>query len=325
MRTVKLSDLFNIYNGYASCNVELIEQSNNAIKYIRPSKTFDGTIAGYINKDSVPSKYIFPKETIYVSTDGEGSHSYTYVSCFEFVPNSNVSVLIPKKRMTLLEKQFYAVCITKNRFKFSYGRKPKGDRLANIMIPADVPDWVYEVEEPDLSEYKESFNSNKTPELNINEWKEFKLSDLFEINYGKFISGTKEKTKGVPYITTTSENNGIGGYTEETMYKGNCLTIASDGSVGSCFYQEGPFATSNIVSTLQPKSQKFNKYIAMFFIPIIELEKFRYGYGRKFSVERIRTTIIKLPVTDSNEPDYKFMEEYIKTLSFSIIEQAKKY
>ena len=70
-----------------------------------------------------------------MSTDGQGSHSYAYLSIFEFVPNSNVSVLIPKRNMSNLEKLFYSYCISKNRYKFSYGRKPKGIRLENILIP----------------------------------------------------------------------------------------------------------------------------------------------------------------------------------------------
>ena len=317
MKTIKLSDLFNIYNGYASCNVELIEQSNNAIKYIRPSKTFDGTIAGYINKDSVPSKYIFPKETIYVSTDGEGSHSYTYVSCFEFVPNSNVSVLIPKKRMTLLEKQFYAVCITKNRFKFSYGRKPKGDRLANIMIPADVPDWVYEVKEPDLSDYKESFKSDETPELNINEWQEFKISDLFNIVKGSNPTLEGEE-KIYPYISSTASNNGISDYKESKKYhSGNVLTVSANGACMDTFYQSNDFISCGDANVLYPIYEGFNQYIAMFLIPILELHKFRFGYGRKSNLERIKQITIKIPITNTKEPDYEFMEEYIKTLPYS--------
>ena len=37
--------------------------------------------------------------------------------------------------MPLREKLFYSMCITRNRFKFSYGRKPKGEKLGSIMIP----------------------------------------------------------------------------------------------------------------------------------------------------------------------------------------------
>jgi hypothetical protein len=55
----------------------------------------------------------------------------------------------------------------------------------------------------------------------------------------------------------------------------------------------------------------------MFLIPILELHKFRFGYGRKSNLERIKQITIKLPINNTKEPDYKFMEEYIKTLPYS--------
>jgi hypothetical protein len=57
-----------------------------------------------------------------------------------FAPNSDVVALIPKAPMTLAEKVFYAVAITQNRFKFSYGRKPKGERLGQILLPTGLCD-----------------------------------------------------------------------------------------------------------------------------------------------------------------------------------------
>ncbi|TAF79318.1 MAG: hypothetical protein EAZ50_11665 [Runella slithyformis] len=142
---VALSNLFHVYNGLASSQVEVKEdlEFDTDIRYIRPSQSYAGSIAGYVDSLQVDEKHIYPDNTIYVSTDGQGSHSYTYVSSFSFVPNSNVSVLIPKVEMTLQEKIFYAACVTSNRFKFSYGRKPKGDRLKEIMIPASPPSFVY--------------------------------------------------------------------------------------------------------------------------------------------------------------------------------------
>ena len=82
---------------------------------------------------------IYPAGTLYVSTDGQGSHTYSYVSVCDFVPNSNITVLIPKRDMTLREKLFYAMFISHNRFKFSYGRKPKGKRLMDILMPSAMP------------------------------------------------------------------------------------------------------------------------------------------------------------------------------------------
>jgi len=143
---VPLSKLFDVYNGLASSQVEVKEDPENDtdIRYIRPSQSYAGSIAGYVDKSEIDDKYIYPDNTIYVSTDGQGSHSYSYVSSFEFIPNSNVSILIPKREMSLQEKIYYSICVTSNRFKFSYGRKPKGERLKEIMIPACPPDFVYQ-------------------------------------------------------------------------------------------------------------------------------------------------------------------------------------
>ena len=143
---VPLAELFEVLNGLASSEVEVKEdtETDNDIRYIRPSQSYTGSIAGYIDKSLIDEKHIYPDNTIYVSTDGQGSHSYSYVSSFDFVPNSNVSVLIPKKSMSLQEKIYYSACITFNRFKFSYGRKPKGDRLKDVLIPATPPHFVYQ-------------------------------------------------------------------------------------------------------------------------------------------------------------------------------------
>lgn len=143
---VPLNEIFDVYNGLASSQVVVNDDAENDsdIRYIRPSKSYAGSIAGYVDKTEIEDKYIYPDNTIYVSTDGQGSHSYSYVSSFEFVPNSNVSVLIPKWQMSLQEKIYYSICVTSNRFKFSYGRKPKGERLKEILIPASPPDFVYQ-------------------------------------------------------------------------------------------------------------------------------------------------------------------------------------
>lgn len=49
---------------------------------------------------------VYHKNTLYVSTNGQGSHTFSYVSVGDFVPNSDVTVLLPKREMTLKEKLF---------------------------------------------------------------------------------------------------------------------------------------------------------------------------------------------------------------------------
>lgn len=139
-KLVPLSSLFTMKNGVASSGVIRLpyKKNENWIPYIRPSYRQSTSIDAYVNRNMFMQDEIFPKDTLYVSTDGQGSHTYSYVSVFDFVPNSNVTVLIPKVAMTLKEKLFYAMCISHNRFKFSYGRKPKGNKLESILVPSRI-------------------------------------------------------------------------------------------------------------------------------------------------------------------------------------------
>lgn len=134
---VPLSELFHTRNGVASSGIKRLhyKKNDNWIPYVRPSYKQSTSIDAYVNKNMFTQDEIFPKGTLYVSTNGQGSHTYSYVSVCEFVPNSDVTVLIPKEPMTLKEKLFYSMCITHNRFKFSYGRKPKGFRLESVLLP----------------------------------------------------------------------------------------------------------------------------------------------------------------------------------------------
>ncbi|WP_019375844.1 restriction endonuclease subunit S [Virgibacillus halodenitrificans] len=132
-----IQDIFHMHNGLASSNVLVQPEKANEflIPYIRPSKWQSTSYAGYVDIRTVPQNKVFPAGTLYVSTDGAGSHTYSYVSIETFVPNSNVTVLIPKQDFSLEKKLAYATLITANRFKFSYGRKPKGNKLKSILLP----------------------------------------------------------------------------------------------------------------------------------------------------------------------------------------------
>jgi len=133
---VRLDEIFIVHNGIASTKIELYnDKKEKSIAFMRPASTHQRTLSGFLDKKSVEKKHIYPKGTLFVSTNGEGSHTYSYVSTMEFVPNSDVSVLLPKVDMRVEEKIYYALCITKNRYRFSYGRKPKGKRLKSLILP----------------------------------------------------------------------------------------------------------------------------------------------------------------------------------------------
>lgn len=55
----------------------------------------------------------------------------------------------------------------------------------------------------------------------------------------------------------------------------------------------------------------------MFIITVIKANKYRFGYGRKWTLEKMKETVIKLPCKESGVPDFEYMEKYIKALPYS--------
>jgi len=147
-KTTKLKNLFQIKNGIAATGLNIKENRfSGCITYIRPASTNARVIRGFLERLVMDKKHIYPKGSLFVSTNGEGSHSYSYVAIEDFVPNSDVSVLIPKNDMSLELKLYYAKCIVANRYLFSYGRKPKGKRLAGLLLPKPTSVETKEIEE----------------------------------------------------------------------------------------------------------------------------------------------------------------------------------
>ena len=152
----------------------------------------------------------------------------------------------------------------------------------------------------------------------ILDWQYFSLSDLFTIAGSKSFTKKqiREHRKGkYPYVVTSSENNGVQGFYNHYTEEGGVLTIDS-ATVGSCFYQPLKFSASDHVEKLIPKFD-MSVYVALFIQTIINMERFRYGYGRKFAQMRIKKTKIKLPADKEGKPDRQFMEDYIKSLPYS--------
>lgn len=105
---VPLSSLFKLKNGVASTGITRLpyKKNENWIPYIRPSYRQATSIDSYVNRNMFMEDEVYPKNTLYVSTNGQGSHTFSYVSVGYFVPNSDVTVLLPKRWMTLKEKLF---------------------------------------------------------------------------------------------------------------------------------------------------------------------------------------------------------------------------
>lgn len=154
--------------------------------------------------------------------------------------------------------------------------------------------------------------------LNVECWKEFRFDEIFNIERGSSLYVTDCEAGTTPYASASADNNGISHHLNvEPNRTGNCLVINYDGSVGESFYHAESFFASEKTATITLKERKMNAYIALFLSTVIKQEKFRFSYGRKWSVNSVmKSSIIKLPVTDKKQPDWNFMEQYIKSLNY---------
>jgi type I restriction enzyme M protein len=172
----------------------------------------------------------------------------------------------------------------------------------------------------------ESYN-NKKLELDFKTWKKIRLGFDVQNPNGLFtIKGSKttnkrtldtEHIKGnilYPYVTTQSSNNGVRGWYDTYTDNGNVITIDS-AWLGFCSYQPLNFTASDHVEKAIPISE-LNVFRAMFLVTIMNMEQYRYSYGRKYNQDRIKNTIIKLPFMD-DKIDWGFIEDYIKGLPYS--------
>lgn len=315
MKLVKISDLFDVKYGI---NLELVHLEEcekgdpDSINFVSRTEKNNG-ISAYVEKvyDLEPN----PANTISVA--GGGSVLATFYHTEEYYSGRDIYILIPKKEYNHIEMLFYAYCIRLNKYRYNYGRQAN-KTLKNIEIPESMlTNWQH-LSIDKINTLKKNPILNEKTSLDIENWKEFLFEDLFEITGSKTTSIHDLEEYGVgkfPFVTTQATNNAIEGFYDFKTEDGNVLTIDS-AVIGYCSYQPLPFTASDHVEKLIPKFE-LNKYLAMFVTTIINNEQYRYNYGRKASQTRLKERSIKLPTTPKGDPDWQFMENYIKSLPYS--------
>ena len=168
--------------------------------------------------------------------------------------------------------------------------------------------------------------------LNTTKWKEFVLGRLFVIKKGKRLTSAEQEDGGNNYIGAIDSNNGIANHISQApIHKGNTISLSYNGSVGEAFYQKDPYWATDDVNVLYSKYEKFNEQIGLFIATVLRQEKYKFSYGRKWTLDNMNITIIKLPAQRNDDgtiyldtskkysddgyvPDWEWMENYIKSL-----------
>lgn len=314
MKLVKISDLFKISYGN-SLELSSQKKSINGINFVSRTSKNNGVSAKIQALSSIPP---FSKGMITVSCGG--SVLETFLQPEVFYTGYHVMCLQEKYSMTEQEKLFYCTLIKSNKYKYSYGRQAN-KTLSDIKIPdlSFVRGKLFKIDiQPPTS--KSLLKEKKC--IAINNWNYFELKEIFK-NFEKGKCGNASSLKNgddINYIGAKKDNNGLMRTVcsdHKLISRGNCIVLIGDGqgSVGYSLYQNKSFIGSTTLTMAY--NENLNKYNAMFLVSILDKEKFRYSFGRKYGKTVIEKSKIKLPATKDGKPDWQFMEDYIKSLPYS--------
>ncbi len=299
------------------------------IAYISSTKNNNG-IDNYIT----PPNYMTVYENA-ITLNNSGSVGYCFYHSYKFVASDHCTVIKIKDnkvRMNNYIALFLIPIIESMQNKYNFAREINNNRLSKetIKLPSIdnknpnwrfMEDYIKEMSNTITYNNKNIVVNYEKETLNTNKWKEFYiggLNGIFNIEKGQeIISELKKGT--IPLVSATKYNNGYIGKFElfNKLFHKNKITIASNGTIGKTFFQQNNFIATSDINVLSLNNMKLNIFIALFISVIIEKEMFRFEYGRKWGKDRMEKSKIKLPVDENGNPDWKFMEDYIKSLPYS--------
>lgn len=265
--------------------------------------------------------YISNGNCIAMIGQGEGSSGYAIYLDRDFIGATSLNLgyadwITPNTGL------FVATILCQEYNKYSFGRSWTGDRLKNTIIslpasPSGEPDWAYMEEfmgglhsEPLTTSVKSSHIPLKTEK-----WGEFKVRELFTQERGSESAPNQNEDGSIPIINETDSNNGyVRNVVPTKIYKGNAITISIN-FASNVFYQPEDFCASVNIAII--RNQYLNELTGLFIASVIRQNNLKYSYGYKISKEKIDNMIIRLPQTSDGKPDWKWMENYMKSLPYS--------
>lgn len=312
------------------------EKNNGITGYTDKNTVYEWTKTGEKVDSTYKSKLFGPN---WIAVTNNGSVGHAYFVPYQYTSSHDVTSLYLKEREISSELGLFLVKMLERAGEpFSYARKWRPIRLRKtpIYLPVTTdgtPDWKF-MEEYIQKKSNQIRNTYQLPEQHVIEdsrnldeveWKEYIIDEILEVKSGVRLTKDEQEDGKFPFIGASDNKNGITAYINNTNSStdSNVLGVNYNGSVGYAFYHPYKATFSDDVKRVRFKKGPNNKYTLLFLKHIIERQAKKYAYGYKFNGQRMKRQIIKLP-TVSGEPDFVFMEQYMKRMENNIIQRMNK-
>lgn len=322
----EVQELFNVVYGVNLELVNCVETDKNdpdAVAFVSRTESNNG-ISAYVK----PVQGVEPQSKDTITVAGGGSVLATFLQTQPFYSGRDLYLLYPKCCISNKAKLFLVTIIKANKYRYNYGRQ------ANVTLPSlklklpvtadGKPDWAWTESYIDSlhSEPLTTCNAVKPHPFDTCVWKWFKLGGddgLFDIRKGKRLTSDDQTDGGTPYIGAIDSNNGVSNYIgQNPIHEGNTISLSYNGSVGEAFYQPMPYWATDDVNALYLRDEygTLTPATGLFICTVLKHDKYRYSYGRKWTLDNMNDTMVKLPATPEGKPDWQYMENYIKSLPY---------
>lgn len=140
----------------------------------------------------------------------------------------------------------------------------------------------------------------------------FPVSDFFDIKKGKRLTKADMIPGNIPFIGSSADNNGVTAFVgnADCLHDAGTITVSYNGSVGEVFLQDYRFWASDDVNVWYPK-QKMKLEVKLYLMAVIKKLAVKYSYTNKWTIDKMRSELLELPVKASDEPDFEYMENRI--------------
>ena len=331
--------LFDIKTTKKKFNANTVKFGGKYPYVIRSS--MNNGIRGYITEDI---KYLNDANTI---SFGQDTATMFYQKSPYFT-GDKIKVFSYKHRQLDRRLAVYLItCMRKAFSSFSWGSSSFDVKILNnvkIYLPVNtnndidynyIEERISELEEERISELESYLKVTGFDNFQLTEddrtvlmckpnYGSFEIKDLFtHIQQGARLKKNDQIDGNLPFVMSGTTNTGIVKYignNEVRKFPKNSITIDIFGNV---FYRNYNFGAGDDTGVYWNEYKNFSREVMLYFCAAIKVVlQGKYSFGKKLRSSQSYNIKIQLPITDSNAPDFVYMENYIKAQQKLVIENV---
>lgn len=159
-------------------------------------------------------------------------------------------------------------------------------------------------------------------------FKQYKIGNLFDIEgirQAKSQSAIPNDDKGIPYVVQSQFNNMVSRFVNEKylcnnnepVCEGNAIVLGV--TLAAVSYQDRKFGASQVITA---RAKFLNENIGNYFVALLRKLMVQFSYQNKPGIKIYKEMMVSLPTNENNQPDFAFMETYIRAIEKKVIKNV---